>query len=162
MSEAGAARPESVRGQRAGETAGVAGSGSVELIDVTKRYREAAVAAELSFKVGSGELLTLLGPSRCGKSTTLHLIGGYERPEAGEVRIGGVSMAGRAPHRRSVNAVFQNYAFFPQMTVGDNVGFGLQVASVPGDDRRRLVGEALAMVRPPDVAGRAPSELSGR
>lgn len=143
------------------ETSATAGRGSVDLIHVTKRYGETIAVAALSLAVESGEFLTLLGPSGCGKSTTLRLIGGFERPEVGDVRIGGVSMAGWAPHRRHVNTVFQNYALFPHMTVWENVGFGLEMASVPGEERKRRVGAALAMVRLPDVAGRAPSALSG-
>ncbi len=146
---------------RVRETSAVAGGGSVELIDVTKRYRETVAVDGLSLVVTSGEFLTLLGPSGCGKSTTLRLIGGFERPDAGEVRIGGDAMGGWAPHRRPVNTVFQNYALFPHMTVGENVGFGLEMASVAGDERRRRVGEALEMVRLPDVGARAPRELSG-
>ncbi len=91
---------------------------------VTKRFGGEAAVDRLSFNVYPGEFLTLLGPSGCGKTTTLRLIAGFDRPDEGEIRIGGARVNELPPNRRDVNTVFQNYALFPHMTVAQNVGFG--------------------------------------
>jgi spermidine/putrescine transport system ATP-binding protein len=105
--------------------------------------------------------LTLLGPSGCGKTTTLRMIGGFELPTSGEVLIDGIEMGNRPPYRRPVNTVFQSYALFPHLTVGQNISYGLEMARVPRQERTRLVAAALALVRLPQVEQRRPSQLSG-
>ncbi len=134
---------------------------SVELRDVRKLFGEVAAVDGMSLAVAPGEFLTLLGPSGCGKTTTLRMIGGFELPTSGAVLIAGEEMGRRPPNERPVNTVFQNYALFPHLTVGQNVGYGLAMARVPKAERRRRVAEALAMVRLPHVDARKPSELSG-
>jgi spermidine/putrescine transport system ATP-binding protein len=89
------------------------------------------------------------------------MIGGFEYPTAGRISIDGVDMGNRPPYRRPVNTVFQNYALFPHMTVGQNVAYGLEMAGVPRDERRRRVAEVLELVRLPQVEARKPSQLSG-
>jgi spermidine/putrescine transport system ATP-binding protein len=134
---------------------------SVQLHDVRKLFGTFVAVAGISLTVRPGEFITLLGPSGCGKTTTLRMIGGFEFPTSGAIEILGREMGGLPPHRRPVNTVFQNYALFPHMTVAQNVGYGLEMARVPRDERRRRVAEALEMVRLPHIEQRKPAELSG-
>ncbi|HEU5433674.1 MAG TPA: ABC transporter ATP-binding protein [Thermomicrobiales bacterium] len=134
---------------------------SIELRDVRKLFGEVAAVDGVSLAIEPGEFLTLLGPSGCGKTTTLRMIGGFEFPTAGEVYIDGEAMGARPPYRRPVNTVFQNYALFPHLTVGQNVAYGLEMQRTPKAERRERVAAALAMVRLPQVESRKPSELSG-
>ena len=134
---------------------------SIELRGLYKFFGEVPAVNGIDLDVREGEFLTLLGPSGCGKTTTLRIIGGFELPSAGEVFIGGEPMGNRPPYRRPVNTVFQNYALFPHMTVGQNVSYGLEMARVPKAERQQRVAEALEMVRLPHVEGRKPAELSG-
>ncbi len=133
------------------------------LEDVTRRYLPTSPPALdcLSIDARAGELLFLLGPSGSGKTTALRLIGGYERPDAGAVLLGGAVANQLPPHRRNVGMVFQNYALFPHLTVAQNVAFGLRMR---GKDRRaqaEAVEWALALVRLTGLEGRYPRELSG-
>ena len=134
---------------------------SVELRGVRKSFGDFVAVAGIDLTVGRGEFLTLLGPSGCGKTTTLRMIGGFELPSAGEIRIGGQSMTNLPPHKRPVNTVFQSYALFPHLTVGQNIAYGLEMSGVPKPERTKRVGEALDLVRLPHVENRKPSELSG-
>jgi spermidine/putrescine transport system ATP-binding protein len=134
---------------------------SVELRGVYKHFGAHAAVDGISLSVRPGEFLTLLGPSGCGKTTTLRIVAGFERPNAGEVLIDGQSVAGLPPNRRNVNTVFQNYALFPHMSVSENIGFGLRMRRLGRADIDRRVAEALAMVRLEGLARRRPSQLSG-
>ena len=111
---------------------------SIELRDVRKQFGEVAAVDGVSLSIDQGEFLTLLGPSGCGKTTTLRMIGGFEFPTAGEVYIDGEAMGTRPPYRRPVNTVFQNYALFPHLTVGQNVAYGLEMQRTPKAERREL------------------------
>ena len=133
----------------------------VELNAVSKSYGSIHAVDRIDLKVGRGEFYALLGPSGCGKTTTLRLIAGFERPDAGRIRIGGDDVATLPPYRRDVNTVFQHYALFPHMTVAENVAFGLQQSKVSGAQIAKRVAEALAMVRLGEMGRRRPSELSG-
>ncbi len=132
---------------------------------VSKRYAADGPPAVdgLSLAVEQGEILALLGPSGCGKTTTLRLIAGFEAPDAGTVTIRGQVVAGpgRAvpPEERGVGIVFQDYALFPHLTVGDNVGFGLH--RLDRGPRRERVAQILELVGLPGFGGRYPHELSG-
>ncbi|MDQ7843792.1 MAG: ABC transporter ATP-binding protein [Armatimonadota bacterium] len=140
----------------------MAGQGPVvELRDVTKRFGDVEAVHRVSFQVGEGEFFSLLGPSGCGKTTTLRLIGGFERPDAGEVLIGGRLMGATPPHRRPVNMVFQRLALFPHYSVFENVAFGLRMRRLGEGEVRRQVQEALDLVQLPGLAARRISELSG-
>jgi thiamine transport system ATP-binding protein len=135
---------------------------AVELDGVTKRYGDTAAVDDVSLRVREGEFFTLVGPSGCGKTTTLRLIAGFEEPTAGTVRFAGESVAGVPPEDRDVGVVFQNYALFPHMTVGENVGYGLNFADPPeGITRDERVAELLELVDLPDAADREPESLSG-
>jgi spermidine/putrescine transport system ATP-binding protein len=134
---------------------------SVELREIRKHFGEFVAVDGVSFTVEQGEFVTLLGPSGCGKTTTLRMIGGFELPTAGALLINGEEMGNRPPYRRPVNTVFQNYALFPHLTVGENIGYGLEMSRVRKDDRVRRVNEVLALVRLPHIEKRKPAELSG-
>ncbi|WP_096394289.1 ABC transporter ATP-binding protein [Halorubrum trapanicum] len=135
---------------------------AVELDGVTKRYGETAAVDDVTLRVREGEFFTLVGPSGCGKTTTLRLIAGFEEPTSGAVRFGGESMAGVPPEDRDVGVVFQSYALFPHMTVGENVAYGLNFAEPPeGTTRDERVAELLELVDLPDAADRDPESLSG-
>ena len=146
---------------KASDAAAEPGSPSVELRDVVKRFGDVVAVDHVSLEVRRGEFLTLLGPSGCGKTTTLRMIGGFELPSSGQILIHGADMSRQPPYRRPVNTVFQNYALFPHLTVGQNISYGLIMAKVPRSERERRVAEALEMVRLPHVEHRKPTELSG-
>jgi putative spermidine/putrescine transport system ATP-binding protein len=114
-----------------------------------------------SLDVAQGEFLTLLGPSGSGKTTALMLLAGFEVPSAGDILLGGESLAGVPAHRRGIGVVFQGYALFPHMSVAENVGFPLVARGVRRAERRARVERALAMVRLPELADRRPAQLSG-
>jgi putative spermidine/putrescine transport system ATP-binding protein len=133
----------------------------VRLLGVRKTYGDVVAVDHVDLEIEAGEFFTLLGPSGSGKTTTLRLIAGFERPDAGRVELSGVDVTGRAPYERDVNTVFQDYALFPHMTVADNVAYGLRVKGVARAERKRRVAEALELVRLPDVGPRKPVQLSG-
>jgi putative spermidine/putrescine transport system ATP-binding protein len=115
----------------------------------------------IDLEIRDGEFFSMLGPSGSGKTTTLRLIAGFELPTEGRVYLQGEDVTRRAPFERDVNTVFQDYALFPHMTVGENVAYGLTIRKVPRPERERRVGDALAMVRLNDYERRKPSQLSG-
>ena len=133
----------------------------VRLVGVRKTYGEVVAVARVDLEIAAGEFFTLLGPSGSGKTTTLRLIAGFERPDEGRVELHGRDVTRVAPYERDVNTVFQDYALFPHMTVGENVGYGLRVKGVPRRERAKRVAEALELVRLPNVAARKPVQLSG-
>ncbi|MEX0430743.1 ABC transporter ATP-binding protein [Spiribacter insolitus] len=106
---------------------------SIRIEAVTKSFERGVPALDaVTLDVEAGEFFTLLGPSGCGKTTLLRVLAGLEQPDTGRIEIGGWSMAGVPPHRRSVNTVFQSYALFPHRNVRQNIGFGLEMQGVPG------------------------------
>jgi putative spermidine/putrescine transport system ATP-binding protein len=139
------------------ETAGrVARSGVREVAGV------GLVAVDhVDLDVIDGEFFSMLGPSGSGKTTTLRMIAGFELPTAGRVLLHGIDVTRQPPFARDVNTVFQDYALFPHMSVGDNVAYGLLVRKVPKAERARRVGEALEMVRLTGFERRKPGQLSG-
>ena len=136
-------------------------SHDVELRGVTKRYGAVLALDDLSLAVRRGEFLSLLGPSGCGKSTTLRLIGGFLSPDRGEIMLRGRAIADVPAHARETATVFQSYALFPHLSIGDNIGYGLQQQGVPRSEIQRRVREALALVALPNTENRRPHELSG-
>jgi putative spermidine/putrescine transport system ATP-binding protein len=133
----------------------------VGLTGLRKAYGEVVAVDGVDLDVARGEFFTMLGPSGSGKTTTLRLIAGFERPDEGRVRLGGVDVTDRPPYTRDVNTVFQDYALFPHMTVAENVGYGLRVRRVARRERHERVNEALAMVRLEGFGARKPVQLSG-
>jgi putative spermidine/putrescine transport system ATP-binding protein len=117
--------------------------------------------AGIDLEVEQGEFFTFLGPSGSGKTTTLRMIAGFEDPSEGTIELAGEDVRGVPPYDRAVNTVFQDYALFPHMSVGENVAYGLRVAGVDKSERASRRDEALEMVRLPGYAERKPGELSG-
>ena len=115
----------------------------------------------IDLEVRDGEFFSMLGPSGSGKTTTLRMIAGFELPTEGRILLQGVDVTNVPPFDRDVNTVFQDYALFPHMTVGDNVGYGLVVRKVPKAERAVRVRDVLRMVRLEGYEGRKPSQLSG-
>ena len=120
----------------------------IRLIDLAKHFREVRAVDGVSPRHPSGEFFSLLGPSGCGKTTTLRMIGGFELPTAGRILLRGRDVTNDPPDKRPVNMVFQNYALFPHLDVGDNIAFGLRRRNVERTEIARRVGEALDLVRP--------------
>ena len=128
---------------------------------LTKHYGEVVAVAGIDLEIERGEFFTLLGPSGTGKTTTLRMIAGFERPSGGRIELAGEDVSRVPPYDRAVNTVFQDYALFPHMTVGANVEYGLRVGGVGKEERGRRRDEALEMVRLPGYAERKPAALSG-
>jgi putative spermidine/putrescine transport system ATP-binding protein len=133
----------------------------IRLRGLTKRYGDFAAVDGIDLDVGQGEFFTLLGPSGSGKTTTLRLIAGFAAPDAGTIELRGSDVGALPPYARDVNTVFQDYALFPHMTIGENVEYGLKIAKVAKGERRRRAAEALELVRLPGYEARKPSQLSG-
>ncbi len=126
-----------------------------------KNYGQVVAVGGIDLTVDEGEFFTLLGPSGSGKTTLLRLIAGFERPDGGRIELGGRDVTSLPPHLRETNTVFQDYALFPHMSVGENIGYGLRIKGVPAAERRRRVESALQMVRLAGLDSRRPNQLSG-
>jgi putative spermidine/putrescine transport system ATP-binding protein len=124
-------------------------------------YGDVTAVAGIDLDIGRGEFFSLLGPSGSGKTTTLRMIAGFELPTGGRVLLEGRDVSQLPPYERDVNTVFQDYALFPHMSVGDNVAYGLMIRKVPKAERRERVREALRMVRLEGYDDRKPGQLSG-
>jgi len=134
---------------------------AVNAIGLRKAYGDVVALERLSLAVQPGEFFTMLGPSGSGKTTTLRLIAGFERPDAGTIELDGVDVTARPPYQREVNTVFQDYALFPHMTVAENVAYGLMVRGVGRRERAARAAEALQMVQLGQLGPRKPIQLSG-
>ena len=133
----------------------------IALADVHKRFGTVVAVERASFAVRRGEFFSILGPSGCGKTTLLRLIGGFDEPSGGYVRLDGVDVTGVPPYRRNVNTVFQHYALFPHLSVFDNVAFGPRAQGLARAEVEHRVGAMLEVVRLADCASRRPAALSG-
>ena len=133
----------------------------IEVDAVTKRYGDVAAVDGVSLDVPAGTFVSLLGPSGCGKTTLLRLVGGFETPDGGAIRIGGRDVTRLAPQRRPTAMVFQSYALFPTMTVGENVAYGLRVRGVKRPEAAERVDRALRRVDLGGLGDRPVSDLSG-
>jgi putative spermidine/putrescine transport system ATP-binding protein len=140
---------------------GGSGVPAVRLVGITKRFGAVDAVAELDLDILDGEFFSMLGPSGSGKTTTLRMIAGFEAPTSGRIELHGRDVTGLPPFDREVNTVFQDYALFPHMSVGENVAYGLAVRRVPRAEQRERVADALRMVRLPDYERRRPLQLSG-
>jgi putative spermidine/putrescine transport system ATP-binding protein len=139
----------------------VASAPAVRLSGIRRAYGDVVAVAGIDLDIAAGEFFTMLGPSGSGKTTTLRVIAGFEQPDAGRVELQGVDVTRVAPFQRAVNTVFQDYALFPHMTVGENVGYGLRVKGTSRKERRERVDEVLERVRLPGLGNRKPGQLSG-
>ncbi|KTA81717.1 ABC transporter ATP-binding protein [Aeromonas salmonicida] len=133
----------------------------LEVSQLHKSYGETKVFEGIEFGIRKGELVTLLGPSGCGKSTLLRALAGLTPVDGGQVRVAGEDITWQAPQKRGIGMVFQSYALFPNMTVWDNVAFGLKMKPQPGRELAASVQEALSLVELDGFERRYPAELSG-
>ena len=133
----------------------------VEIRNVTKTFGSHYAVDDVSLNIYPGEFFSLLGASGCGKTTLLRMLAGFERPDGGQLLIGGEDVTDLPPYKRPVNMMFQSYALFPHLNVADNIAFGLRQGQVPRREIRRRVAEMLDLVRLGDFARRKPDQLSG-
>jgi spermidine/putrescine transport system ATP-binding protein len=140
---------------------GDAGTPSVQLERVTKRFGDLTAVRALDLAIAPGEFFTMLGPSGCGKTTTLRMVAGFEEPSEGRVLLDGEDVTGRPAFKRATNTVFQSYALFPHRSVEKNVAFGLERKKVDREEVRRRVAEELERVGLSTEAKRRPAQLSG-
>ena len=133
----------------------------VSIQNLEKTYAGSPVFKDINFDIRRGEFITLLGPSGCGKSTLLRCIAGLTPVDSGKILLDGHDLVPQSPQKRGIGMVFQSYALFPNMTVAQNVAFGLRMQKVSGPDSQVRVDEALRMVELQDFAARYPHQLSG-
>jgi putative spermidine/putrescine transport system ATP-binding protein len=134
---------------------------AVTLEHLVKRFGEVEAVSGVDLEIRDGEFFSMLGPSGSGKTTTLRMIAGFETPTEGRILLHGKDVTGVPPFDRDVNTVFQDYALFPHMTVGDNVAYGLMVRKTPAAERLARTADALRMVRLDGYEKRRPAQLSG-
>ncbi len=128
---------------------------------LSKSFGQNQVFSDIHFEINKGEFITLLGPSGCGKSTLLRCIAGLETPDQGEIFVDQQNISAQPPQQRGIGMVFQSYALFPNMTVENNIAFGLKMRNVDPDERRRKVAEVIEMVELEGKEQQYPHQLSG-
>lgn len=133
----------------------------VELRNVAKRFGSHSVIENLSLAIPKGEMVTLLGPSGCGKTTVLRMVAGLEKPSDGQIFIDGEDVTHRSIQHRDICMVFQSYALFPHMSLGENIGYGLKMLGKPKGEIRDRVEEALELVDLAGFADRYVDQISG-
>jgi putative spermidine/putrescine transport system ATP-binding protein len=133
----------------------------LELTGIQKNFGETAAVIDFNLAVEKGEFVSFLGPSGCGKTTTLRMIAGFEKPTAGLITVDGRDITWVPPNQRNVGMVFQSYALFPNMTVADNIGFGLRVRKRPKAEVGKRVAELLTLIHLDGRGDRYPWQLSG-
>lgn len=133
----------------------------LELSHIHKTFGSAVAVEDFNLSVAQGEFVSFLGPSGCGKTTTLRMIAGFELPTSGRISIGGADLTYTPPNKRNVGMVFQSYALFPNMTVAQNVGYGLKIAGKPKAEIEARVAEMLSLIQMEKFAARYPYQLSG-
>ena len=135
--------------------------GFLDLSHLEKSFGTTRVVKDFDLAIAQGEFVSLLGPSGCGKTTILRMVAGFERPSSGSIQIDGQDVTTLRPNQRNIGMVFQAYALFPNLTVAQNVGFGLKVQKKPAAEIRTRVAEMLQLIGLPELAGRYPFQLSG-
>ena len=133
----------------------------IALRNVSKQFGATSAVDALSLEVGTGELVSLVGGSGCGKTTTLRMIAGFERPDAGEIWFGDRIVNTVPPRKRGVGIVFQSYALFPTLTVAENIAFGLRVARWPEARIRERVGEMVELTKLTGLERATPTSSRG-
>jgi spermidine/putrescine transport system ATP-binding protein len=138
---------------------------TINIVEISKTFgrgEDAVVAlGDVTLSIRQNEFFTLLGPSGCGKTTLLRLIAGFDHPTGGKILLEGQDISHLAPYARPVNTVFQNYALFPHMTVGQNIAFGLEMLGKPRSEVTATVGEMLRLVQMEDLKDRQTAQISG-
>lgn len=133
----------------------------LQIKNVSKAFGNTEAVKDFNLTIEKGELVSFLGPSGCGKTTTLRMVAGFEVPTGGSIVINNEDITNTPPNQRDVGMVFQSYALFPNMTVSDNIGFGLKVAKKPPEEKKERVAELLELINMPEYGSRYPSQLSG-
>ncbi len=133
----------------------------LDISHLEKSFAANRVVTDFNLEIAQGEFVSLLGPSGCGKTTVLRMVAGFETPSSGAIRIEGHDIVAQRPNQRNIGMVFQAYALFPNLTVAQNVGFGLKVAGVARAEAKSRVQEMLDLIGLPDLGGRYPFQLSG-
>ena len=133
----------------------------IELKNITKSFQDDVVLENFNLTVNRNEFITLLGPSGCGKTTTLRMVGGFEKPDAGQVFFEGEDITMLPPNKRHINTVFQKYALFPHLNVGNNIAFGLKIRGKSDEYIRDKVRYALKLVNLEGYQKRSVDSLSG-
>ena len=133
----------------------------IRIKNAVKRYGDNTVIKDLSVEIKEGEFFTLLGPSGCGKTTLLRMIAGFNSIEGGDFYFGERRVNDMDPAKRNIGMVFQNYAIFPNMTVKDNVAFGLKNRKIPKERRETETDEFLKLMQIDEYRDRMPERLSG-
>ncbi|MBN2785344.1 MAG: ABC transporter ATP-binding protein [Pontiellaceae bacterium] len=136
-------------------------SGFLEFEGISKSFGDLKALDNVSLSIRQGEIFSLLGPSGCGKTTLLRICAGFEMPDAGRVLLNGKDITDLPPNRRAVNTIFQNYALFPNMTLRENIAFGLQIAKVPKKEIADRVETMLQLVQLEHHAHKRPHQISG-
>jgi multiple sugar transport system ATP-binding protein len=134
---------------------------TLELQGIHQRFGDTAVLKGIDLSIAAGEFLILVGPSGCGKSTLLNILAGLDTPSAGQVFLAGRNVTHTAPKDRDIAMVFQSYALYPNMTVAQNIAFGLEMRKVPTAERRAIVQRVATMLRIEPLLARKPAALSG-
>ncbi len=135
--------------------------GFLDLSHLEKAFGPTRVVKDFDLTIEKGEFVSFLGPSGCGKTTVLRMVAGFEAPTSGAIRIDGQDVTALRPNQRNIGMVFQAYALFPNLTVAQNVGFGLRVAGVAKAEIAARVTEMLTLIGLPELAERYPFQLSG-
>lgn len=133
----------------------------LSLSNISKVFGSTAAVEDFNLEVDKGEFVSFLGPSGCGKTTTLRMIAGFELPTTGSITLDGEDITYKSPNQRNVGMVFQSYALFPNLTIGQNIGFGLQVRKVPEVEIKKKVDEMLSLVHLESHINKYPYQLSG-
>lgn len=129
--------------------------------NVGRHFGEVKAVDDVTLEIKDGEFFSMLGPSGSGKTTCLRMIAGFDRPSTGQIFLYGQDVSNLPPYERPVNTVFQDYALFPHMTVGENIAYGLMIKGIEKGQRKKQVDEMLDLVRLTGFADRKPSQLSG-
>jgi putative spermidine/putrescine transport system ATP-binding protein len=133
----------------------------LSISNVTKQFGDTVVVDDFNLDIEKGEFVSFLGPSGCGKTTTLRMVAGFEVPTSGKIMLDGADITDKAPNQRNVGMIFQSYALFPNMTVAQNIGFGLRVRKEPEATVRQRVDEMISLINLEKHTTKFPYQLSG-
>jgi len=133
----------------------------LSLSGITKKFGDTSVVKDFNLDIEKGEFVSFLGPSGCGKTTTLRMVAGFEIPTSGQIVLDGLDITDKAPNQRNVGMIFQAYALFPNMTVAQNIGFGLRIRKEPESEIKQRVEEMVSLISLEKHANKYPFQLSG-
>lgn len=134
---------------------------NIQLNNIVKRFGTVEAVSYVSLEIHNGELFTLLGPSGCGKTTILRLVGGFHKPDHGDIYFDGTTVTSIPPYERNIGMVFQNYALWPHMTISNNITYGLKLKKIPKAEIKEKVSQVLKLVNLSGLENRYPGQLSG-